>query len=101
VLDLTLPASPGCWTERLAERTVAAATTTKESEMSTAVLEQVIQRAMDDQSFKEQIKSDPKTALGSYDLTAEEQAALTAGDDTKLMELGVQEKLSKAFRWGG
>jgi hypothetical protein len=85
----------------VAERTVAAATTTKESEMSTAVLEQVIQRAMDDQSFKEQIKSDPETALRSYDLTAEEQAALTAGDDTKLMELGVQEKLSKAFRWGG
>lgn len=69
--------------------------------MSTAVLEQVIQRAMDDQSFKEQIRSNPETALGGYDLTAEEQAALTAGDDTKLMELGVEEKLSKGMRWGG
>ncbi len=41
--------------------------------MSTAVLEQVIQRAIDDQGFREQVKSNPTAALGGYDLSQEER----------------------------
>lgn len=42
-----------------------------------------------DKSFREAMKSDPAAALASRDLTAEERAALLAGDVGKLYRMGV------------
>ena len=42
--------------------------------MSTAVPEQVIQRAMDDEAFRNEMLSNPAAALGGYDLSQEERA---------------------------
>ena len=67
--------------------------------MSTAVLEQVIQRAMDDEAFRDQISSNPAGALGAYDLSEEERIALANGDQAKLTTLGVPEKLSKGLKF--
>jgi hypothetical protein len=69
--------------------------------MSTDVLEQVVQRSIDDQAFRERIGSDPAGALAGYELTADERDAFTRGDQTKLQALGVAERLSKSIRHGG
>jgi len=68
--------------------------------MSTAVLEQVIQRAIDDQAFREQVKSNPTAALGGYDLSQEERTAVTSGDEAKLTALGIEPRLSKVYKVG-
>jgi hypothetical protein len=69
--------------------------------MSTATLEQVIQRAIDDSAFRKRLGDDASAALHDYELTADERDAVTAGDETKLRALGVEARLSKALRHGG
>ena len=67
--------------------------------MSAEALNQVCERAMTDSAFRDQLINDPDTALGAYDLTADERAALLSGDPVRLDELGVDERLTK--RAGG
>ena len=64
--------------------------------MSKAGVEALAQRAMSDENFRQQIKSNPDTALAGYDLTAEEKAAITSGNSAKLRELGVDERITKS-----
>jgi hypothetical protein len=64
--------------------------------MSKAGVEAVTQKAMSDESFRRQLKSNPDAALAGYDLTAEEKAAITSGNSAKLRELGVDERITKS-----
>lgn len=64
--------------------------------MSKAGVEALAQKAMSDESFRQQIKSNPDTALAGYDLTAEEKAAIKSGNAAKLRELGVDERITKS-----
>jgi len=63
--------------------------------MSKADLERAIQRALEDESFRDQVRSDPATALRGYDLSDAEREAISSGDETRLTELRVEAKLSK------
>jgi hypothetical protein len=67
--------------------------------MSAATLERVIQRAIDDQAFISLMINDPGSALKDYELNDDERRALVAGDQGKLVALGVPEKLAKSMRW--
>jgi hypothetical protein len=64
--------------------------------MSKAGVEALAQRAMSDESFRQQVKSNPDAALAGYDLTAEEKAAIKSGNTAKLRELGVDERITKS-----
>jgi hypothetical protein len=64
--------------------------------MSKAALEALTQKAMSDESFRQQLKSNPDAALAGYDLTAEEKAAIKSGNAAKLRELGVDERITKS-----
>lgn len=58
-------------------------------------LGKVLERASVDTAFRAQLESDPQTALAGYELTVEEQAALTRRDAPPLRELGVDARISK------
>ena len=60
--------------------------------MSADALNAVLERAMRDASFRDQLAADPAAALTAYDLTAEERAAFTTG--TAKAEL-LEERMSK------
>jgi hypothetical protein len=62
--------------------------------MSNTLLE-VLERASIDMAFRAQLESDPQGALADYELTAEEQAAITRRDAQPLRELGVDTRISK------
>jgi len=64
--------------------------------MSKAGVEALAQKAMSDESFRQQLKSSPDTAMAGYDLTAEEKAAIKSGNTAKLRELGVDERITKS-----
>jgi hypothetical protein len=64
--------------------------------MSKAGVEALAQKAMSDESFRQQLKSNPDAALAGYDLTAEEKAAIKSGNSAKLRELGVDERITKS-----
>ncbi|HAF09404.1 MAG TPA: hypothetical protein DCK98_04905 [Chloroflexi bacterium] len=61
----------------------------------------MIQRAISDGAFRRQLQSDPAAALRGFNLTADEVAAIRSGDSSKLMSLGVDQRMSKAFSLGG
>ncbi|HLW47278.1 MAG TPA: Os1348 family NHLP clan protein [bacterium] len=70
--------------------------------MSKAGVEALAQKAMSDESFRRQLKTNPDTAFAGYDLTAEEKAAIKSGNAAKLRELGVDERITKsALIFGG
>ena len=54
---------------------------------------------MTDQAFRDQLISDPDSALAGFDLTKEERTALLSGDPVDLEAMGVDERLTK--RTGG
>jgi hypothetical protein len=60
-------------------------------------LETVIQRAISDAAFRRQLQSNPEAALRGFKLTQDEVAALRSGDATKLMSLGIDQRMSKVF----
>jgi len=60
----------------------------------------VIQRAISDGAFRRQLQSDPAAALRGFNLTPNEIAAIRSGDASKLMSLGVDQRVSKAFTVG-
>src|SRR2546423_5072023 len=68
--------------------------------MASKNLGAVIQRAISDGAFRRQLQSDPAAALRGFNLTAAEIAAIRSGDSSKLMSLGVDQRMSKAFSVG-
>lgn len=64
-------------------------------------LERVIQRAISDAAFRRQLQSNPEAALRGLNLTAGEVAALRSGDAGKLTSLGIDQRMSKTFTFGG
>ncbi len=69
--------------------------------MASKNLGAVIQRAISDGAFRRQLQSDPAAALRGFNLTPNEVAAIRSGDASKLMSLGVDQRVSKAFTVGG
>jgi hypothetical protein len=69
--------------------------------MASKNLGAVIQRAISDGAFRRQLQSDPAAALRGFNLTPDEVAAIRSGDSGKLMGLGVDQRMSKAFTVGG
>src|SRR5438046_5386211 len=69
--------------------------------MASKNLGAVIQRAISDGAFRRQLQSDPAAALRGFNLTPDEVAAIRSGDSGKLMSLGVDQRMSKAFQVSG
>ncbi|HUG56482.1 MAG TPA: Os1348 family NHLP clan protein [Candidatus Limnocylindrales bacterium] len=82
--------------------------------MSKTALADVVKRAIGDAAFRRQLQKDPDGALKGFNLSADETAAVRSGDPAKLMSLGIDQRMSKAFaldvtagaastpsRWGG
>ena len=63
--------------------------------MSLEALATIVERASTDAAFRAQLASSPESALASYDLTAEERAALLSRDAGELRSLGVDARVSK------
>jgi hypothetical protein len=68
--------------------------------MASKNLGAVIQRAISDGAFRRQLQSDPAAALRGFNLTPDEIAAVRSSDSSKLMSLGVDQRMSKAFSAG-
>jgi hypothetical protein len=64
-------------------------------------LERVIQRAISDAAFRRQLQSNPEAAVRGLNLTQAEVAALRSGDASKLTSLGIDQRMSKTFTFGG
>lgn len=64
--------------------------------MSKEALTTVIQRALSDPTFRRSLVTDP-TALGAFDLTDNEAAALRSGDPSRLTAFGIDQRMSKIF----
>src|SRR3989442_376385 len=69
--------------------------------MSSKNLEKVIQRAISDAAFRRLLQSNPEAALRGFKLTSEEVTALRASDAGRLMALGIDQRMSKAFGLSG
>lgn len=67
--------------------------------MSVQAVTQVLERAVSDRSFREQLKTNFDAAIEGYELTAEETAALRKGDQAGLRAIGMDERLSKGPFW--
>ena len=64
-------------------------------------LETVIQRAISDAAFRRQLQANPEAALRGFKLTADEVAAIRSGDAGRLTSLGIDQRMSKTFAFGG
>lgn len=64
--------------------------------MSQEALATVIKRALNDPAFRRRLVTDA-TALGGFDLTDNETAALRSGDPTRLSAFGIDQRMSKIF----
>src|SRR5258708_10247039 len=65
--------------------------------MASKNLGAVIQRAISEGAFRRQLQSARAAALRGFTLTRDEVAAIRSGDSGKLMSLGVDQRMSKAF----
>jgi len=65
--------------------------------MPSKAMEELIERAVSDEAFAEQLRTDPAGALAGYDLTEDEKAALGSRDADRIRGLGVDERISKIF----
>lgn len=65
--------------------------------MTRQVLEQIVNRAISDASFRQQLRTNPGAALREYKLSKDEVGALTSGDPTRLSALGVDQRMSRLF----
>ena len=68
--------------------------------MSKEALAKVIQRSISDAAFRRQLATDPTGALRGYDLSSDETSAIRTGDSRRLVALGVEQRMSKAFALG-
>lgn len=57
--------------------------------MSVYAVNYLCRELLRDHAFRAAMKADPVAAIANYDLTADERAALLAGDVAKLYRLGV------------
>ena len=55
-----------------------------------------LMRVMEDEGFRNQLKASPEATLAQFDLTPDEVAAIKSADPSKIQELGVDERVSKA-----
>lgn len=69
--------------------------------MTSNTLGKVVQRAISDAAFRRQLQSNPAAALRGFNLTADEAAAIRSGDPARLSALGIDQRMSKAFAFGG
>ena len=69
--------------------------------MSKEALTRVVERASQDASFRQQLASNPESALAGFDLTAEERAALMSGDAKQLTDMGLDSRISKIITDSG
>jgi hypothetical protein len=69
--------------------------------MASRNLALVIRQAVSDGAFRRKLQSDPAAALRGFNLTPDEIAAIRSGDSGKLMSLGIDQRMSKAFSAGG
>jgi len=69
--------------------------------MTKTALKQIIRRAVDDRAFRAELQRDPARALTGMGLTPSELAARARADPRRLTELGVDQRMSKAFMAGG
>ena len=71
--------------------------------MSKEAVEAIVGKAVVDSQFREALFADPDEALGGYDLTQEEVAALKAIDAETMESFAgtLDERISKAFIAGG
>ena len=65
--------------------------------MSQRVMEEIMQRAGDEPSFRELLLKCPAAVLGTYPLTREEKAALLSGDREQLEALGIASPRARSW----
>jgi len=63
--------------------------------MSREGVVKLITRALEDESFRTQIKANPDAALAQFDLTPDEKAAIKTGDASRLGDVAMDERVSK------
>jgi hypothetical protein len=68
--------------------------------VSVETLEIAISRAMVDSIYREDLKNDPREALKEYNFSPEEMEALLDGDEQRLKDMGVSDRLAYAARTG-
>ncbi len=64
--------------------------------MSRAGVAAFLTQVMEDEAFRNQLKASPEATLAKFDLTPDEVAAIKSADPSKIQELGVDERVSKA-----
>jgi hypothetical protein len=64
--------------------------------MSRAGVAAFLVRVMEDEGFRNELKASPEATLAQFDLTPDEVAAIKSADPSKIQELGVDERVSKA-----
>lgn len=64
--------------------------------MSRAGVAEFLTRVLDDEAFRNQLRTSPDATLAQFDLTPDEMAAIKSADPAKIQELGVDERVSKA-----
>lgn len=69
--------------------------------MSREILEQVVARAVGDAAFRQLLRTNPGAALREFRLSADERSALTSGDPTKLVALGIDQRMSRILTFPG
>ena len=65
--------------------------------MSIGAVNQVLDRLDSDEEFRQRCATDPDAALGDYDLSDEERAALLDGDAERLQAVGVDTRRAKGM----
>ncbi len=65
--------------------------------MSKQSVIQILERALNDETFAAQLKTNFDAAVKGYDLSADEIAALKKGDETALRAMGVDQRLNKPW----
>ena len=58
-----------------------------------------IERAISDEAFQAQLKSEPDKTLGRFDLTQDEINAIKSGSEEELKALRLDARLSKMSFW--
>ena len=61
--------------------------------MTTRAVNRICRELLRDHAFRAAMKTDPAIALGKYELTKDERAALLAGDVAALHRMGVNDFL--------
>ena len=83
------------------ESSVNAQDTGRRNKMSREALAKVIQRSISDAAFRRQLATDPSGALRGYELSDDESSAIRSGDSRRLVAMGVEQRMSKAFALSG